>query len=367
MGSIVQYALQVALPLAAVYLIYKATLASATFHRFNRVALFLGYAMALAAPFLWHLAASEPVSAQMSFGHNYGSAPHWPTLVAWIYFAGVATSLSLTLVSIFRIRRIISRGHRTTQGRYVIVTSGRKNLSPFSWGRYIVLPATVSDIDRPTIIAHETCHLQRWHWLDLAFGQLVVVFNWFNPAAYLMMRELQEVHEYEVDEAIKCSGIEMHEYQLLLLRNAAAGSFPHIADRLSHCRLKSRLRMMTAPRSNPLRRLCAVGMMPALALAVWLLSTEAVANTLTMLGDVDFTHTERSVFYSVDGNKHSIHYLTDTYDNYVAIDIADGSPQPDIFINGHSATRSDVAKLNADNISSLGVDNALHRFNILTR
>jgi beta-lactamase regulating signal transducer with metallopeptidase domain len=69
------------------------------------------------------------------------------------------------------------------------------------------------------VMAHEKAHLRLLHWLDLIPAQLTVVLQWFSPAAWLMMRELRDVHEFRVDELV--AGDDPAEYQMMLIRLSA--------------------------------------------------------------------------------------------------------------------------------------------------
>lgn len=69
---------------------------------------------------------------------------------------------------------------------------------------------------------HEQMHLHYHHTADLLWMQAIIVLHWFNPAAWLLMRELREVHEFEADNGVLLHGIDATQYQLLLVKNPSA-------------------------------------------------------------------------------------------------------------------------------------------------
>ncbi len=377
MGAITLYALQSALLLAVIYILYRWTLSGSTFCRFNRRAILLSYAIAfLALPMCGLLqaeAADETPEAAVQIIRDEvamlseAPAPAWPTVVSALYLAGIAVASILTARSIWNIRGIIRDGSKTRRDGYVVVLSDRTDISPFSWGKYIVMPTTACGDDADLIEAHEKAHLIHKHWIDLAAAQLVIIFNWFNPAAYLMMRELQDVHEFEADRDVINSGINKRQYQMLLLRNAANSMFPLFADSLNHSQLKTRLKLMAAPRSNPLRKLLIALPVPAVIAAVFAMNSSAVASHLGEIGRASlFAQDYGEVVYSVEGNVHSISYQSDGMTTSVSMEVA-SEPSPSVYINRHLASRGELSSLKSADVEWVLSDNVNNRFVVKTK
>ena len=88
------------------------------------------------------------------------------------------------------------------------------------------------------LISHEKAHLDSDHWIDLAVAQMVIIFQWFNPAAWFVRKELQRIHEYEADELVLKSGIEEKDYQMFLIQNISGNRYTGLTDGLNNCSLK---------------------------------------------------------------------------------------------------------------------------------
>ena len=98
---------------------------------------------------------------------------------------------------------------------------------------------------------------------------LVLIAQWWNPAAWLLRRELKQVHEYEADEAVLERGVDARQYQLLLIRKSVGDQLFSMANNLNYQSLKKRIRMMTRKRSSRWQLLRALAIVPvAAALAV---------------------------------------------------------------------------------------------------
>lgn len=342
MGTVTQYAVEVALLLCAVYLLYKWSVAGCTFCRFNRKVLIMLYVAAFIAVPLYNWLGGitaddspavivEGMKAEIS-ALSESPRPSWPMVVSAVYVAGVIIAIVLTLRSVCRIARIIREGATDRRGKFILVFAGCRNVSPFSWGKYIVVPAHTAQEDREMIIAHEEAHLRHRHWVDLAFGQAVIIFNWFNPAAYLMMKELQEVHEFEADKDVIMSGVDRREYQMLLLRNVTGSLFPLIADSLNHSQIRSRLRLMTASGSNPFRKIAMALAVPMMTAIVIGFNLPIVASPLsTLAGASMFSADYDEVEYVVAGNVHTIQYMQDGKVTSVGMDGTARSVTPNLY------------------------------------
>ena len=121
---------------------------------------------------------------------------------------------------------------------------------PFSWYRYIVMSEKDLAENGEAIVLHEKAHLRLRHSFDLLVTDLAGCLQWFNPAMWLLRRELRAIHEYEADEAVLDSGVDARQYQLLLIRKAAGGRWYSVANSFNHSKLKNRITMMLRKRSS---------------------------------------------------------------------------------------------------------------------
>ena len=75
--------------------------------------------------------------------------------------------------------------------------------SPFSFGPWIFLHA--EGMDEQTlreVLIHEQAHVRGWHTLDILFSQLVCILFWWNPAAWVLRREVRMNLEFIADKAV---------------------------------------------------------------------------------------------------------------------------------------------------------------------
>lgn len=223
------------------------------------------------------------------------------------------------------------------------------------------------------IVEHEKSHLRHHHWLELAVAQIMEIFNWYNPAAYLLKKEVQDVHEFEVDRDVVGKGYDEKAYQMLLLRSSVRASFNNFVNSLTHSRLKTRLQMMMTENSKSSRRLYAFVMLPLTVFVVLGVRNSALAETLSMIDNAAIISSAvNEVIYETKQSEtgsisHSVSYKSDGYLSSVKMEQRGDSPEPSIYINGYLSSRSELSRLRADNIIFILCDSRSNRFVIKTK
>ena len=276
---------KVALALLVFYLFYRFLLKKETFHRFNRVVLVgtavLSFLLPLCiitihkpievAPVVPEPAiVATEVPAQELVPLVEPAVPWWPTALTLLFWAGVAFVLARVTLSILSIVRIIRRGRlvREEDGCKIIVTE--RDIDPFSWMQYIVLSGKDWEAPHESILAHEKAHIGLGHSLEVLLVDILSALQWFNPAIWMLRADLQELHEYEADDAVLRAGTNIKEYQYLLIRKAVSKSGYSVANSFNHSILKNRITMMSKSKSPLVRGLRVLWMLPLVCLGIGL-------------------------------------------------------------------------------------------------
>lgn len=267
MSAFFVYILQSAVCLAILFLFYSILLSRETFYRYNRVALLCLIPLSFVLP-LCHLplftesesAAPVPVVildnlSAFSYVTDDVEATAAPVPVALVaaivlYWAGVVFFVARYIVTIVHLLRLMSSGRRVTddEGRQIIVLP--RSIAPFSWFGRIVLSEEDYAAHSREILLHESAHIRKRHSLDLLVADLCTWLQWFNPAAWLLKRELQTVHEYEADAEVIDQGIDARQYQLLLIKRSVGSKFYCVTNHFNHNKLNKRITMMLKKKSN---------------------------------------------------------------------------------------------------------------------
>jgi len=284
MGDFFVYSLKSSICLAAFYLFYKLLLSRDTFHRFNRIALLdmmilsvmLPWVAIFLIPFLSHetitgilpdqiemLNPSSPVHAEIS------PTDRLLSILLLTYLSGCCIFLIRSIWMIFRILRIIRKGEQIRMEHNIrLIIHSDNRLVPFSWMKYIVVSQTDMNEAGDTILLHEQAHILQHHTFDLMLAELCIIFQWYNPATWLLYRELQNIHEFEADQSVLNQGINAKQYQLLLIKKAVGTRLYSMANSLNHSNLKKRITMMLQKKSSSWARLKYAYVLPLAAITL---------------------------------------------------------------------------------------------------
>ncbi|WP_278630247.1 M56 family metallopeptidase [Parabacteroides goldsteinii] len=281
MGALLLYILKSTICLILFYLGFKALLSNDTFFRFNRWVLLVGIATCMLLPAI-KIQTSEPLLIQQPIIHlekmiageetvvTYLSDNNpevnmipvvtpakmidWGQIIALLYWAGFIFCLMTTLLSFRKMFVLIRSGRKLQQGRYTLILVP-SCVSPFSWGRYIILSEEDYEKHPDEILTHEMMHLKSHHSIDLLFVECILWLHWFNPAIWLLKRELKDIHEYQADKGVLTLGVDATKYQLLLVKKAVGSSLYTLANSFNHSKIKKRITMMLKGKSNNWARL----------------------------------------------------------------------------------------------------------------
>ena len=298
------YLAQSSLCLAALYLIYKVAMSHETLHVFNRVILLGSVILSAllplcrvkvvkeydAAPTVASIEVDDMVLVENvpELGIDFVSL--FKDIAVAVFIIGVAFMLVRLAVGIYSVWRLIHSGRMSVIEEDVTLTVVSKLSTPFSWFGHIVASEEDMKVYRDMILSHELAHIRLRHSWDVLFVDLALCLWWFNPAMWLLRRELQSLHEYQADTAVLNEGVDAKNYQMLLIKRAAGARLHSVANCLNHSNLKNRITMMCKKNSSRWAAAKALLVLPVVAI-----SLSAFATTVYVPREVQDKVTENSV------------------------------------------------------------------------
>ncbi|MBR1521978.1 MAG: hypothetical protein IJ635_12200 [Bacteroidaceae bacterium] len=344
MAAFVIYILKWAISLTLLYSLYGLFLRKETFHHFNRMVLIGILLTSMVLPFCTiHTKEETIVSKGMSgieesisneiviryqpaeeidFSHQYTRIEENPkantptmSLVQWLvllgllgtaYFWGSYLISIVKLCFVMKNSRPIDGNGKLPQG--IRLLANPTIHSPFSWFRTIVIRS--EDTPQPTdiILTHELAHVQHHHSWDNLLCDITVNTLWWLPFAWMLRRDLRDVHEYQADQAVMEAGFDVEAYQMLLIDKSTGERNEEIVNNFEQNPLKRRFMMMFRDKSNKYAGLKVLYILPLAAIALAAFAKpdmmEAVENEVT---------TEMEPFSSAfSGKKNSSDHEDDT-------------------------------------------------------
>jgi hypothetical protein len=207
MKTILPYLIHTAYLLALLWLVYAAGLRNLSRFTFNRFFLLLGLMLAMFAPF-WPKGAPglmEEVPRLLFPEIHISPAEQstrefpWMQFAGLIYFTGLFVFLFRYLVRLSGIIRLLRKAGPGKAGiSNLRILDGTGGAFTF-FNRILLDEQHIAPEARAAVLRHEMVHLRQWHSLDILLIDLILMLQWFNPFAYMLKKELQQVHEFLAD------------------------------------------------------------------------------------------------------------------------------------------------------------------------
>ena len=295
MPFFVIYLIKLSLSLSAVFLFYYFILRKLTFYNHNRWYL-LGYTLlSFFIPFIniapvleknnWNSneaiswvpvistkqVAEIPQAAASSFST-------WNLLIL-ILATGMLVLLVRLLLQLFSFQKMIKNAMPiATEGMNLYQVN--ENIIPFSFGNSIFINRHLhSKTELEEIIRHEFVHVKQIHSIDIIWGEILCMLNWYNPFAWLLKKSIRQNLEFIADNKVLENGVSKKEYQYLLLKVIGNNQYS-IAAQFNFSSLKKRIAMMNKNKSAKMHLLRFLFLLPVLAVILVSFRKE-IGDTLT--------------------------------------------------------------------------------------
>ncbi len=267
MNDILIYSLKSALVLVMLYMPYILMLRKERFFRTNRIMLLsiLFFSLVLPACNFSKLAISSesvvqvtrPIYVQMheEQAMSNSSTPivvqtqseffNRKMLLPFILILGIMVMALVRLLQMVNMQSVVKRGclwSKEIDDCTIYCHAG--DVSPFSWMKSIVINEKDYKENGHQIILHEQGHILCHHSLDILLLTLVQTLQWWNPLVYIFGNSLRDVHEYEADNYVLKAGVNLQEYQTLLISKALGTGTYVFANNFKHSLIKNRITMM---------------------------------------------------------------------------------------------------------------------------
>ncbi|MEZ4985995.1 MAG: M56 family metallopeptidase [Saprospiraceae bacterium] len=190
------------------------------------------------------------------------------------YLIGCMVALGRLSIHLWRINRYILQHPREYIEGVQWVYCGDE-MAPGAWFHYLFWNRERHYTPEAArlIVAHEKAHIQYRHSWDILVLEGLKIFFWWNPAWYLLKKELLQIHEFQADKAA-VGYASVRDYGKLLIEHTRYVDSKLIAQTSFYqpfyrSPLKTRIMMMTKKSSSRLALVRYVLVLPAF---VWLVA-----------------------------------------------------------------------------------------------
>ena len=255
------YFLKINVAIALFYAFYRLFFYKDTFFTWRRTALLCFFAISAVYPLLniqtW-ITEQEPMVAMADLYADIvlpeftitpeQATSDWKSLllqtVGFAYWGMVIVLAIRFFIQLAGIIRLAFRCRKAKIGN-TNVHLLRQASGPFSFFHWIFIhPTSHTEDELSEILTHEQTHANQWHSIDVLVSEIVCIFCWFNPFAWLMKREIRTNLEYLADNRVLETGHDSKAYQYHLLGLSHHKAAATIYNSFNVLPLKKRIKMM---------------------------------------------------------------------------------------------------------------------------
>ncbi len=192
-----------------------------------------------------------------------------------IWLSGFIRYMYLILKSIVSSVLLINSGKKIQTKNYKIIFSEKKQAA-FSFFSNIVVGYDfnlLSEEEKTQIINHEKIHIKQFHTIDNIIFEIFRALFWFNPVSRLISANIKIIHEFIVDNQLT-GNKNNSDYSRLILKLATHRSFEITKSHFSTEEIKNRIKLITFPENQSLRKRRFYSSLPVLLIsltAAWII------------------------------------------------------------------------------------------------
>jgi TonB family protein len=257
----------------------------------------------------------------------------WYHYLFGMYLLGTAGFLFHLLLGHLKAINIIQKS-RIQKIFNNLVNITQKDVHPFSFfSKIVVSEKTLSHPDLEMIVSHEDIHVREKHTLDILFTEIMFLFQWFNPFAWLLKDAVKNNLEYLTDHEI-AKHYNQKTYQLAMVTLADKQGIAPFLTALNGSQLKNRIVMMKKKTENKYAILKQLLVLPLLAVLVMGLSNREVKTEVIQKENQLESKLESNQIKSDSLKMNNKEFMSQLYHDglFELQDYGEGAPL--IFLNG---------------------------------
>jgi len=194
---------------------------------------------------------------------------------SFIFYAGVvAILLLLATFKLIKLFRHLKTDVKNVNGlKLVNKVNGFTNCSFFNY--VFINEDNLSETELNVLLKHEEIHAKQYHSADKIILMIVKAVLWFNPVIYLYDKALEQVHEYEADEATSANWGKENYAGLLLKLTISHTNMP-FTHNFVKSPIKNRIIMLFNSKSKNMKKLTYLLALPIVFGLLWVFSANVV-------------------------------------------------------------------------------------------
>ena len=288
MESHLPYILNVAIAITVFYLAYILLFRKEKIFLFNRFYLIMSMLVSFIIPlitFSEQAIVSEnmmpaqwlQVSAPTQLADVPLTSPgfNWKHIPEIILISGFIFFLTSFIIGHLKVWQIVRKTSKIDINNHSVRITN-KNIPPFTYFGKLIIPSHILDSPHlQSVIYHERIHAKGQHCIDLCISEILFLFQWFNPFAWLMKNAVRDNLEFLTDDEAVYH-IDKQEYQLGIVSLASKNTFHSFPSVSNKSQLKKRIIMIKKNTTNRFPWIKSLAIIPILTILTITLSGREV-------------------------------------------------------------------------------------------
>ena len=277
------YFLHVSIAIAVFYLAYLLLFRKEKIFLFNRLYLIVSMIVSFIIPHItFHKQIVMPEVVMSIQSTEFVAAS--PTalsgfniqlILKLLFLSGFVFFLSVMIIGHLKVWWIVHKSSKDTlYGHMVWIIN--KNIPPFTYFGKLIIPFEI--LNSPhllSVVFHEQIHAKGQHCIDLCLAELLFLFQWFNPFAWLIKNAIKENLEFLTDNET-IGYIDKEEYQLSMVSLASKNTFYTFPSISNQSQLKKRIIMIKKNKTSKFPWIKSLVIIPILTILTVTLSGREV-------------------------------------------------------------------------------------------
>jgi len=216
----------------------------------------------------------------------------WLALTSYAYILIATFILSASLWKLILLLQHIKQKSIPANGLKLV--SNAKGFTNCSFFNYAFIDGrNLAENELDILLQHEKVHAEQYHSIDKIVLMLAKAVLWFNPVIYLWDKALEQVHEFEADEATS-TNFGSKEYASLLLKLAVGQNSSLLVHNFVKSPVKERIKMLFNSKSKNMKKLMYLLVAPVVLGLIWGFTVKVVEVNIDNNKAINFQNEDES-------------------------------------------------------------------------
>ena len=196
---------------------------------------------------------------------NHENVFNYQYILLILYLSGILFFLFRLIRHIGSLLKTINKADKSRLNNAKVIRTSELTGS-FSFFNYVFINPSLNETESEMIMNHELVHVNQKHWFDLLLVEMLRVFQWINPFAWIYSGFIRQNHEYIADEVALQHTTHPAIYKAVLVNQLFDSRILSLSNSFNYSLNKKRFDMMKKIVASPYRKIKILLVLPLFAI-----------------------------------------------------------------------------------------------------